>query len=351
MGQYDKAHSDDIRRCEQKRDWFLDQSGKPRFTTPEEEARLKEQAKTFPVTRLPYRGPRRHARVQFVKRTRAVSVETGLAFEDYKNGMHIHRRADGAERWVPEFANNDNDLRLVLAQSTWNYMLRHHRVPDEFVNNLGDLKQMAEAYFEHFTSRHQGQAPRRRIERIGEKIVESIIPCDEHYSNMQVHAITVKRAGGYLERDTAVAYYSWRLRHESPIVGEELGMTATHVRHILGGLCATARKLGFDALPPAGDHTRGMVREYRPNSRIAKLPYGEELVDLVLSGQTLREIADRFGVMHEEAVRNGYLRAKKLVTKQMRDAGSTWEEINARFATEPKLFERVCRVRREAVAI
>jgi len=37
----------------------------PFKTSPEDQARLDEQAKTFPVTRLPYRGPRRHARVQF----------------------------------------------------------------------------------------------------------------------------------------------------------------------------------------------------------------------------------------------------------------------------------------------
>jgi len=89
---------------------------------------------------------------------------------------HIHRRA---------VALNDGCLSLPTMITTFGLCwrralgitcLRHHRVPDEFVNNLGDLKQMAEAYFEHFTSRHQGQAPRRRIERIGEKIVESIIP-------------------------------------------------------------------------------------------------------------------------------------------------------------------------------
>lgn len=30
----------------------------PKFTSPEDEKRLAEEAKTFPVTKLPYRGPR-----------------------------------------------------------------------------------------------------------------------------------------------------------------------------------------------------------------------------------------------------------------------------------------------------
>ena len=205
MGQYDKAHTDDIRRCEQKRDWFLDQSGRPRFTTPEEEARLKEQAKTFPITRLPYRGPRRYARVQFAKRTRAVSSETGLAFSDMER-MRIHRRSDRADLWVPDFTNNDKQFRLVLAQSLWNYMQRQGRVPDEFAENLGDLKQLADAHFERYASARFGESPRRRLEKLGDKLVETIIPCDEQFANHETHVITVKKAGGYLERDAAVAY-------------------------------------------------------------------------------------------------------------------------------------------------
>jgi hypothetical protein len=110
-------------------------------TSPEEEARLKEQAKNFPVTRLPYHGPRRNVRSsQFDQRVRMVSAETGLTFSDVQR-IHVDHRSDGSARWVPEFANNEKDLRLVLAQSAWNYMLKPGRVPDEFAANLGDLKQ------------------------------------------------------------------------------------------------------------------------------------------------------------------------------------------------------------------
>jgi hypothetical protein len=259
-----------------------------------------------------------------------VSADTGLAFSDIER-MQLHRRADGSEQWVPDFANNDKDLRLVLAQSLWNYTLKHGRVPDELVENLGDLKHLAETYFQRIAANRRGQSPRRHLERVGDQIVETVIPCDEQFSNHETHIVTVQRAGGYLERDTAVAYRSWRLRYNSTTVGEELGLVPSHVRHILSGLCETARKLGFDATPPRGNHTRGRTRTYRPNSRIAKLPQGEELVQLVLSGKTFWEIAVRFGVKAEVSVRNAYQRAKRLVIQQMREKGSTWEEIAERF--------------------
>jgi len=252
--------------------------------------------------------------------------------------MQLHRRADGSEQWVPDFANNDKDLRLVLAQSLWNYTLKHGRVPDELVENLGDLKVLAEAYFERLVNERRGQSPRRHLERVGDQIVETVIPCDEQFSNHETHIVTVQRAGGYLERDTAVAYRSWRLRYNSTTVGEELGLVPSHVRHILSGLCETARKLGFDAAPPRGDHMRGKTRTYRPNSRIAKLPQAEELVRLVLNGQTFQEIAERFGMVSrtsEKSVQFAYQRAKRRVIQEMRDTGSTWEEVAARFGTTP----------------
>jgi hypothetical protein len=109
-------------------------------------------------------------------------------------------------------------------------------------------------------------------------------------------------------------------------------MTASHVRHIPSGLCASARYLGFDARPPQNSWHRGKVRTYRPNSRISKLTGAEELVQLVLSGQTYREIADRFGVKLEDSVKRAYERARRLVAQQMREKGSTWEEIRTRFS-------------------
>jgi len=259
-----------------------------------------------------------------------VSADTGIAFSDFER-MHLDRREVGAEAWVPDFVNNDNHFRRVLAQSTWEHMLRHGTVPDEFVDNVGELQALSAAYMESVAKRPQGQAPRRRLERVDDTVVETIIPCDEHFSNMKTHVITVQKAGGYMERDAAVAYHSWRLRWDSPTVGKELGLMPSHVRHILANLCASARRLRFDATSPNCQWIRGKVRTYRSNTRSAKLPMPKELFDLVLSGKTLREIADQFGVTREDSVRDAYQHAKKVVIHQMREQGATWGEIAKRF--------------------
>lgn len=310
----------------------MDLLNNPNKTSPEEEARLKEQAKSFPVTRLPYKGPRRHSSVQF-RKFRVITATNGITFDDFGR-MHVERRSDNAEQWVPEFANSDKDLQLVLAQSAWDYAhpgRNQGRVPDDFVSNLGGLKEIVDSFFNKHAGDVRGQAPRRRIERIDDKMVESTLPCDEQYSNQKTHVITVKNAGGYLERDAAVAYQSWRLRQNSTTVGEAMGLMPSHIRHILAGLCETARRLGFDATSPLGGHLRGQIRRYRSNSRIAKLPPAAELLRLVESGQTFEKIAEQFGVKRIDSVHGAFLRAKKIVMHDMRANGATWEEVEKRF--------------------
>ncbi len=56
----------------------------------------------------------------------------------------------------------------------------------------------------------------------------------------------------------------------------------------------------------------------------------EELLDLVLSGKTFREIADQFGVVREDSVKGAYKHAKKVIIHQMREQGATWGEIAIR---------------------
>ena len=315
----------------------------PYRTSPEEEARLKELAKNFPVTKLAYRGPHRtrsprfdlhsHAR----KRLRASSAESGIAFSDLER-MHIDRRSVNADQWIPEFANNDDDLQRVLAESAKQYAKSAGSgVKITAYENLDELKATVAEAFKRVAARHVGQAPKRRLERTENGMVETIVPCDEHFANHQTHIITVEKAGGYLERDAAIAYQSWRLRRNSTEVGSELRLTPSFVRHSLSGLCATARKLGFDAMPPRGDHTRGKLRNYRPNTATAKLPMAEELVALALSGKSFEEIAEQYGVKKPASVYGAYHRGKKIVIEKMRREGRTWDEINKHFASEPRL--------------
>jgi hypothetical protein len=60
------------------------------------------------------------------------------------------------------------------------------------------------------------------------------------------HKAAVRRAGGYLELQAAIAYRSWRLGQSSPIVAESVGMTAWAVRAVLNRLRVAARELGYD---------------------------------------------------------------------------------------------------------
>jgi hypothetical protein len=254
--------------------------------------------------------------------------------------MHTYSHGQNLEQWIPEFANNDTQLRLVLAQSAWNYAGgKKGCVPDDFVHNFADIKQLADSYFNKHADDVRGQSPRRRIENVDGKMVTSILPCDEQYNIHKVHVATVKKAGGYIERDAAVAYQTWRLRQNSTSVAEAMGIMPSHVRHILSGLCDSARKLGFDALPPRGDHLRGLTRRYRSNPRMVKLPPAEELVQLVENGKTFEQIAKQFNVKLVKSVQGAFWRAKKIVILDMRAAGATWEDIEQRFG---KKAEQLC---------
>jgi hypothetical protein len=324
----------------------MDLLNSPFKTSPEEEARLKEQAKNFPVTKLPYAGPLRtrtprfdlfsHAR----KRLRASSAKTGLSFSDLQQ-MHIDHRSENDAQWVPDFANNDHDLQSVLAESAKAYAkMSGSGVEVTDCENLDELKAIVAEAFKRVAARHIGEAPKRRLERTENGMIETIVPCDSQFANHRVHVITVEKAGGYLERDAAVAYQTWRLRRNSTLVGSELGLMPSHVRRILGGLCATARTLGFDATAPRGDHTRGKLRDYRPNVATAKLPMSEELVALVLSGKTFEQVAEQYGVKSPKSVLGAYVRGKKLVMARLRRQNHTWDEINEHFKNEPTLSKR-----------
>jgi hypothetical protein len=58
MSRAARIHRDDMERGQSARDAWLAVPTPISRTTPEEQARLDQQAKTFPVTRLPYMGER-----------------------------------------------------------------------------------------------------------------------------------------------------------------------------------------------------------------------------------------------------------------------------------------------------
>src|SRR5689334_15908359 len=146
----------------------MDLLNNPFKTSAEEEARLKELAKSFPVTKLSYMGPRRTQTGRFDlhlhanKRLRASSAKTEISFGDLQR-MHIERRSTGAERWVPDFANNDHDLQLVLVESAKEYVkAMGSGVRVNSYENLDELKALVAEAFKRVAARHVGEAAKRR---------------------------------------------------------------------------------------------------------------------------------------------------------------------------------------------
>src|ERR1700728_174568 len=84
------------------------------------------------IQRLPYAEPRAGDRVdphQFAgRRLRASSIASKLAFNDIGR-MHVHTRSQHGFRrnWIPAFSQNNEQLRLVLAQSAWKYVVPCNR--------------------------------------------------------------------------------------------------------------------------------------------------------------------------------------------------------------------------------
>jgi hypothetical protein len=116
---------DHCERQQASRDHFLDQFPPPFRTSPEDERRLVEEAKNFPVKRIPYRGER--AALKFDRRThaprrRSLFKDLGdgnLSFSDFQNGFHIRSRATANEMrmlYTPEFSKDLEQLKLVIAQ-------------------------------------------------------------------------------------------------------------------------------------------------------------------------------------------------------------------------------------------
>ena len=77
----------------------------------------------------------------------------------------------------------------------------------------------------------------------------------------------VRRAGGYLQLQGAIAFRAWRLHQDSITVADSLGLTSMNIRVTLQRLRDTAEQLGF----PVGKHhpTRGTKR--RKSNRVEQI--------------------------------------------------------------------------------
>jgi hypothetical protein len=212
----------------------------------EEDARLAEQALTFPITKLPYAGEkqclrfdrRNHRPVKGSLSKRLAAAE--LSYSDYLNGLHIQGRATADEMrllYTPEFSKNDEQLKLVVAQQAYDYVKASHpgtkhfynseRVPNGFVLNREALEDLAK----------KATDTRKAYNPKGQKI------------NLYRHISWCEAHGGYVAMRASIAYRAWRLAKDAHTIGNEMGISWTAVRQILHRMCKTARRLELATFP------------------------------------------------------------------------------------------------------
>jgi hypothetical protein len=260
----------------------------------EEEARLAEQAKTFPIKRLPYAGEM--SCLKFDRRTwrssrRRVTKEMGdanLSYSDFLNGFHIKQRATAHEmrlRYTPLFASDDEKLKLVIAQQSYNYIrvsiqgisafYGGESVPNGLVINRPALEKLANRATENW---------KKRI-------------FNRNEMNRYSHVTSVEANGGYVAMRAAIAYRAWRLAKDSHTIAEEMGVDWRNVRIILYRLCEVARRLGLETFPrhhscykdlykpfDFEDPNPYKVREYRGRQNHLAAHYVEGLSALIADG-------------------------------------------------------------------
>jgi hypothetical protein len=166
----------------------------------------------------------------------AASAETSLSFDDYRS-MHTQHKAAG-RCWVPPFAFNERQLRKVLLLRAWRYLVQHGPLPANV-----SWQKLNEAATTRALRGYEVRPSASKIQHL---------MCKRHIE-------AVRRAGGYLQLQNAVAFRSWRLGQNSVAVGDSLGISPCNVRATLQRLRDIARKLGFDV---GSDHpSRGRRRK------------------------------------------------------------------------------------------
>lgn len=129
------------------------------------------------------------------------------------------------ESFVPPFAFNDDQLRMVLCHRSWRYLHTHKEAPASWdyaaVNKDATSKALAGYEIDVDAGEIQREAQAK-------------------------HIAAVKCAGGYMELCAAIAWRSWRLGMPSPEVAASLGVTPWMVRQSLRRLRGIAASLGFE---------------------------------------------------------------------------------------------------------
>jgi hypothetical protein len=110
-----------------------------------------------------------------------------------------------------------------------------------------------------------------------------------------MHRDAIKRAGGYLELQAAIAFRAWRLGMDSVGVAETVGLSPQAIRQALWRMRYAAKQLGFE-VGRAG-HTAGFQRN-RPGNR-TKVDIAQ-LIELYKQGMGIRAIAVKVGLTNDQ---------------------------------------------------
>jgi hypothetical protein len=154
-------------------------------------------------------------------------TDNAIFFNDGLNCSAVLQgsRAGKTGDYIPPFAFNDEQLRHVLCSRAYRYV--HHSQP---VPMTWDYVAVNEEATVMALAGHE---------------IEAGAPEVQH-DIQDRHIAAIKRAGGYLELQAAIAWRSWREGMPSPAVAESLGVSPWMVRQALRRLRAIASKLGYE---------------------------------------------------------------------------------------------------------
>jgi hypothetical protein len=213
-----------------------------------------------------------------------VNATNGISFDDYGK-MHSETHGAKPTAFVPPFALNDKQLQKVLLLRAWKYMHGCGAFPEKV-----DRDSLNKA------------ATKKALE--GYAIGNDAPPI--YHRAAAKHRAAVKKAGGYLELQAAMAFRSWRLAMDSVAVAASLGTTPQAVRQTLWRLRDLAKYLGFD-VGRAG-HTAGKHRN-RPENRMSVAT--TKLVELFERGMSIWAIVAEVGLTNDRIDYN-YVRTRLL---------------------------------------
>jgi len=176
---------------------------------------------------------------QFVRKTKAVTAETGISFQDFE-GMHIHRRKVRQERRLPTptWAVNDEQLRAVMLRFAEDRLyIKDHagtdaerlsRIQAESARVLPQKRKDLEhrlAIYAKLTEQNEKVASRFAIQ----------------VQNMDTEILVLER--GVVTLASAIVYQYYRQGLNSVEVAQELGLRSPMIRIWLYRLHATANRV------------------------------------------------------------------------------------------------------------